>query len=54
MKEKYIIEIESTSPSEFGVNFMQSVIQSMVQMMNGYKKCYHAKMTLVERNGKDV
>ena len=45
MKEKYIIEIESKSPSEFGVNFMSSVIYSVVQMLDKYKKCYSAKMT---------
>ena len=39
MKETYLIEIESTSPNEFGVNFMRSIIQSVVSMMDGYKKC---------------
>ena len=48
MKETYLIEIESKSPNNFGVNFMRSIISSVVEMMNGYKKAYSAKMTKVD------
>ena len=48
MKETWLVVIESKSPNNFGVNFMRSIISSVVEMMNGYKKAYSAKMTKVD------
>jgi len=48
MKEKYIIEIESTSKSDFGIVFMREILEKIVMVLNGWRKCYKATMRRID------
>lgn len=44
MKRKFIIEIETKSKNDFGIFFMSSILEMVVKMLNGYRKCYFCSM----------
>jgi len=50
MKRTKIITIiiSSKSKTNFGVNFMHSIIDGTVSVLNKWKKCYSAKIIKVE------
>ena len=50
--KKFTITIKTTSNKYFGIEFMESTLRNVCEVMNNFKKCYSAKIEEVKDESK--